>query len=80
MINANLIIKYLPEIQYSICEIILEKEGFCTGFFCQIPFKKDNKLFLPVLITCNHALPIDRKLTEEIKIILNSEKNYIIKK
>ena len=80
MINANLIIKYLPKIQYSICEIVLEKEGFSTGFFCQIPFKKDNKLFLPVLITCNHSLPIDRKSTEEIKIILNGEKKTILLK
>jgi len=79
MKNVNSIIKYLQNAQNSICEIILDV-GFCTGFFCKIPYTENNNLLLPVLITSNHSLPIDSKSIDEIKIILNGEnKNILLK-
>ena len=77
--DVNLMIKYLPKAQNSICKIILEK-GFCTGFFCKIPYTEDNNLLLPVLITCNHALPIDAKPISKINIVLNGENKTILLK
>ena len=79
MMDVNLMIKYLPKAQNSICKIILEK-GFCTGFFCKIPYTEDNNLLLPVFITCNHALPIDAKPISKINIVLNGENKTILLK
>ena len=77
MKNVNSIIKYLQNAQNSIFEIILD-EGFCTGFFCKIPYTENNNLLLPVLITTYHSLPINRKSIDEIKIILNGENKNIL--
>ena len=77
MMDVNLMMKYFPKALNSICKIILD-EGFSSGFFCKIPYTEDNNLLLPALITCNHALPLDAKYINEIKIILNGEIKTII--
>ena len=76
MMDENLMMTYFPKVLNSICKIIIN-DGFSSGFFCKIPYKEDNNLLLPVLITCNHSLPLDAKYINEIKIIVNGENKTI---
>ena len=77
MMDVNFMMTYFTKATKSICKLILDK-GFSSGFFCKIPYTEDNNLLLPVLITCNHALPLDIKYINEIEINLNGEKKNII--
>jgi len=67
MLDANTIIEFLQKAKKAICEVKLSN-GFNSGFFCKMPFKKNNSLLLPVLITENYNLSKDF-----IEIIINGE-------
>ena len=78
MINVNALLEYLPKAKKAICEIKMEK-GFGSGFFCKIPFTRNNNLFLPVLITNNHVLSRNSINSKYITIKIDGEiKNILL--
>jgi len=72
MINGIAMIDYLQKAKNAVCEICVSDKKFGSGFFCKIPYTKNNNLLLPVLITNNHVLSKD-SLKTEIKIKINDE-------
>ena len=76
MVDGESMIDYLQKAKSSICEIDLPK-GFGSGFFCKIPYTKDNNHLIPVLITCNHVLSKDLIKKSNINIILNGQAKTI---
>ena len=68
---------YLSKEKKAVSEIKLSK-GFGSVFFCRIPYTENNNLLLPVLITCNHVLPIDLLNTKDyITIIIDGNSRII---
>ena len=76
MINGFAMIEYLQKAQNAVCQICVSDIKFGSGFFCKIPYTKDNNLLLPVLITNNHVLSKD-SLEADIKIKINNETKII---
>ena len=68
MIDAKDLEYHLPKIKNAVCEINTYISGFGSGFFCKIPFNKDNDLCIPALITCNHV--VSKKIIENKQSIL----------
>ena len=60
----------------AVWEICVSENKFGSGFFCKIPYTKNNNLLLPVLITNNHVLSKD-SLENDIKIKINGETKFI---
>jgi len=56
----------------STCKIILE-DGYGSGFFCRIPYTRDEITYLNVLLTCEHVLEKDIVLSndKDINIIID---------
>jgi len=76
MINGIAMIDYLQKAKNAVCQICVSDNKFGSGFFCKIPYTKDNNLLLPVLITNNHVLSKD-SLENDIKIKINGETKII---
>ena len=76
MINGIAMIQYLPKAKDAVCQICVSDKKFGSGFFCKIPYTKENNLLLPVLITNNHVLSKD-SLETDIKIKINDETKII---
>jgi len=76
MINGIAMIDFLQKAKNAVCEICLSDKKFGSGFFCKIPYTKNNNLLLPVLITNNHVLSKD-SLEADIKIKINGETKII---
>ena len=73
MLNVDALIYNLPKAKKRVCEIKIEN-GFGSGFFCKIPYTKNNNILLPALITNHHVLSRDTlKNSDFIKIILDGE-------
>ena len=76
MINGIAMIEYLQKAKNAVCQICVSDIKFGSGFFCKIPYTKENNLLLPVLITTNHVLSKD-SLETDIKIKINDETKII---
>ena len=76
MVDGESMINFLEKAKISICKICLTK-GFGSGFFCKIPYKKDNNHLIPVLITCNHVLSKDLIEKNNINIIIDGQAKTI---
>jgi len=76
MINGIAMIDYLQKAKNAVCEICVTDIKFGSGFFCKIPYTKNNNLLLPALITNNHVLSKD-SLEADIKIKINGETKII---
>lgn len=78
MLDAKVIMDYLPKAIKAICKINLSP-GFGSGFFCRIPFtENNNNLFLPALITNNHVISADFiNSKNDIQIEINGETKQI---
>jgi len=76
MINGIAMIDYLQKAKNAVCQICVSDKKYGSGFFCKIPYTKDNNLLLPVLITNNHVLSKD-SLENDIKIKINGETKII---
>ena len=62
------IYQYIEKARNATCQIIL-KNGYGFGFFCRIPYSKNDNLLLNVLLTCEHVLKEEIIFSEnEIKI------------
>ena len=72
--NVNLFEDLLYKAKQAICRIlILENDGYGSGFFCKIKDPKDEDRILRVLFTCNHVLNKE-KLIKQKQIILEINK------
>ena len=76
MINALSIGNFAEKAKNAVCEICVSTKKFGSGFFCKIPYTKNNNLLLPVLITNSHVLSED-SLENDIQIKINGETKFI---
>lgn len=78
MLDLEAIKEYLIKAEKAICKIIIdEKVSYGSGFFCKIPYTKNNNVLLPVLLTCNHVLSSDSLKSQSIEIILEGKSKII---
>ena len=60
-------------IKRCVWKVYMRREGFSTGFFCLIPYNKNNDLF-PAFITCNYIInQKDLDIKRKIKISYRDE-------
>ena len=48
--------QYIEKARNATCQILLNDGNYGSGFFCRIPYKKNDNLLLNVLLTCEHVL------------------------
>lgn len=76
--DDDAMIQYIEKARYATCQILLKNEGYGSGFFCRIPYTKNNNLLLNVLLTCEHVLTQEKILSDnEIKIKVYDEDKII---
>ena len=68
----------LSKAKYAISRILLENNGYGSGFFCKIREPKDKYRILEVLFTCNHVLKKDNLINKKQIILEINKKNKII--
>jgi hypothetical protein len=76
-------LEYIKKAEKSTCYIINTKDNQRgSGFFCKIPYTKEENILLNVLITCEHVLSKEIVFShEDIKLIVNDkEKVFSLKK
>jgi len=73
--------QYIEKARNATCQILLNDGNYGSGFFCRIPYKKNDNLLLNVLLTCEHVLTQDIIFSDnEIKIKVGDEvKNLSLK-
>ena len=73
--------QYIGKARNATCQIILNGGNYGSGFFCRIPFTKNDNLLLNVLLTCEHVLTQDIIFSNnEIKIkVGDTVKNISLK-
>lgn len=73
--------QYIEKARNATCQILLNDGNYGSGFFCRIPYKKNDNLLLNVLLTCEHILTQDIIFSDnEIKIKVGDEvKNLSLK-
>ena len=77
MINIIALEDFIVKAKKAVCEICLSN-GFGSGFFCKIPYTKNNNFLLPILITNHHVLSKDiLNNSNDIKIKINGETKVI---
>ena len=72
------ILQFMEKAKNSTC-IIINEEGYGSGFFCRIPYTEDGNSYLNALLTCQHVLQkeIVSSNDKDIKIIINNEDKII---
>ena len=74
--NVNLLEDLLYKAKQAICRIlILENNGYASGFFCKIKDPKDEDRILRVLFTCNHVLNKEKLIKQKQVIIEINKQN-----
>ena len=79
VIECDAMVQFIEKAQLCICEIRNEKENKKgSGFFCKIPYTRDDNTLLNVLLTCEHVLGKNLIFSDEnIQITLNNNKKYL---
>ena len=73
--------QYIEKARNATCQILLNDGNYGSGFFCRIPYTKNDNLLLNVLLTCEHVLKQDIIFSDnEIKIkVYDTVKNIPLK-
>ena len=73
--------QYIEKARNATCQILLKDGNYGSGFFCRIPYTKNDNLLLNVLLTCEHVLNQNIIFSNnEIKIkVCDTVKNISLK-
>ena len=63
--------QFIEKSKSSTCKIIIDEDNYGSGFFCRIPYTKDEKSYLNVLLTCQHVLKKEIILSNDTDININ---------
>jgi len=75
--DDNATLAYITKAKDSTCKIYIE-EDYGSGFFCKIPYTRNENNLINVLLTCEHVLNENIVFSDkDIKIIIDNKEKII---